>query len=172
LDNEIDELAGDGDSYMSRQGGDAEGDGIEGVATRSRPRRAAAVAAVAANRNRRWDEDIDFGDEGEEEEDDDDEEDDISREDVLMEDDMDDEDEEEADNQSPYRNRTAATNGASVPGSRPRGRPAGRGKVPLMSGSGGSHYRLNGVGAPFSNARTEQAIDPDGLAPAAEGTEE
>ncbi|CAG8662861.1 6588_t:CDS:2, partial [Acaulospora colombiana] len=166
LDNEIDELAGDGDSYMSRQAGDVEVDGFEGAAIRSRPRRAAAVAAVAANRNRRWDEDIDFGDDGEEEEDDEDDEDEVSREDVLMEEDIDDEDEEEADDQA-HRNRAGVANAGT---GRPRGRPAGRGKLPLMSMSG--DYRLKGVVAPFSNARTEQSTDPNGLAPAAEGTEE
>jgi hypothetical protein len=158
-------------------------DGIGG-ALLSRPRRAAAVAAVQANRSRRWDEDIDFGDDGEEEEDDDDEEDEVNPEaDVLMEDEDDDEDEADG---SGYR----ARNGQPSRGR--GGRPPGRGRVPVSS-SGGPSYGMNSAIAPFSNSRPsyghglhsgENLIDPDlhnrmeashaspRVAPAAEGNED
>ena len=186
LDNEIDELAGDGESYVTRGVADLETNNADGIggALLSRPRRAAAVAAVQANRSRRWDEDIDFGDDGEEEEDDDDEEDEVNPEaDVMMEDD--DDDEEEADG-SGYR----ARNGQPSRGR--GGRPSGRGRVPVSS-SGGPFYGMNGGIAPFSNSRPsyghglasgENLMDQDlqnrmegshaspRVAPAAEGNED
>lgn len=181
LDNEIDELAGDGESYVTRGVADLEianGAGIGG-ALLSRPRRAAAVAAVQANRSRRWDEDIDFGDDGEEEEEDDDEEDEVNPDaDVMMEDE--DDEDEDADG-SGYRARGGQS-------SRGRGgRPPGRGRVPVSS-SGGPSYGMSGAVAPFSHSRTiyghENLIDPElrhrmegnhaspRVAPAAEGNED
>lgn len=154
LDNEIDELAGDGESYVTRGVADLDvnidGEGIGG-ALLTRPRRAAAVAAVQANRSRRWDEDIDFGDDIEEEEDDDDEEDEVNPDaDVMMEEEDDDDDEVDAG----YQPRTG-------PSGRGRGRPPQRGRMrPIVSSSGGPPFDLNGVGTPFSNTRNSYGNHP------------
>ena len=180
LDNEIDELAGDGESYVTRGVADLdmnnEIDGIGG-ALLARPRRAAAVAAVQANRSRRWDEDIDFGDDIEEEDDDDDEEDEVNPDvDVMMDEDDDEEDEVDT---AGYRPRGQATRG--------RGRPPQRGRMnPIVASSGGPPYDLNGVGTPFSNARNSYGAHGTAMmdarmegnhasprvAPAAEGNED
>jgi len=187
LDYEIDELAGDGESYVTRGVADLDVnsnvDGIGG-ALLSRPRRAAAVAAVQANRSRRWDEDIDFGDEGEEEEEDDDEEDEVNPDAEVMMDD-DDDDEEEADGAA-YRARNGQANRGRG------GRPAGRGRAHISSSSGPSHV-MNGVTSALGTVRAPYGLsqhpnsnavdlDPRGrvegshasprVAPAAEGNEE
>lgn len=189
IENEIDELAGDAESYTARnlmEEESSQGTGI-GNALRVRPRRAAAVAAVEANRSKRWDEDIDFGDDHEDEEDEDDDEDEAAEDgDIMMEEEPDDEDDEVDES---YRGRLHGNAG------RGRGRPSARGRAPpIISSSGGPPY---GTSAPFSNTRTtyaqsngpngEHMIDPElrgpdgeedggtanaGVAPAAEGNED
>lgn len=140
LENEIDELAGDGDGPRIE---DSNG---SSVGTRERPKRAAAIAAVAATR-KRWDQDLDLGDEeGEEEDDDDEDEEDAAskmQEDDGDEDDEDDEEEEDNFNHKGKRGRRI--NGGSSSGN--------QGRPPIISSSGGPQYGTNGVSTPFSNTR-------------------
>lgn len=172
-------MAGDGDSYIAR--GALDGDGQDGEedggpsGIRSRPRRKAAVAAVAANRSKRWDEEIDFGDSdsaGEDEDDDGEEEND----DVVMEDEEDDFDEEEDD--GTYRGKGPAGRGRGRisggggpgrkgPGRPPKARPSVNGMIdPDSQAGGGGMIGEDPEGDPHSPSAS------GGVAPAAEGTEE
>ncbi|KAG8796914.1 hypothetical protein FRC17_007912 [Serendipita sp. 399] len=149
LDNEIDELAGDGDAYVSRL---AEGETEVSSGVRSRPKRAAAVAAVAANRSARWDEGLDLGEDVEDEDEDDEDEDDEAGPEVdgPMDDDYD-EEEEEMDKPMYGRGR-----GGGVVG----GAGAGRGRGRAIASSGGPMF---GTVAPFRNKQAPYAMGPPGM---------
>ncbi|KAG8841185.1 hypothetical protein FRC20_005162 [Serendipita sp. 405] len=166
LDNEIDELAGDGDTYVARL---AEGEGEGGSGVRSRPKRAAAVAAVAANRSARWDEGLDLGEDVEEDDEDDDEDEDDAGPDGdgVMDDDYDEEEEDMMDKPSYGRGRglPRGRGGAMVGGPG-----AGRGRA--IASSGGPMF---GAVAPFRSQQPSFGMVPEdyhGRAPEAEAMEE
>ncbi|CAG7853220.1 SubName: Full=Related to ZAP1-metalloregulatory protein involved in zinc-responsive transcriptional regulation {ECO:0000313/EMBL:CCA72908.1} [Serendipita indica DSM 11827] len=138
LDNEIDELAGDADAYMARLNAAGSANGDEEAGVRARPRRSAAVAAMQANRSKKY-QDVDFGDDGEEEEeeDDEDDEDEVGPDgDAGMdEDDEEDDEEEDADGYRGYAKRSGFTPGR-------KGAPAG----PTMGGVPAIAYPMPGYG--------------------------
>ncbi|KAG8823030.1 hypothetical protein FRC19_004765 [Serendipita sp. 401] len=166
LDNEIDELAGDGDTYVARL---AEGEGEGGSGVRSRPKRAAAVAAVAANRSARWDEGLDLGEDVEEDDEDDDEDEDDAGPDGdgVMDDDYDEEEEDMMD-KPPYGRGRGLPRGRG--GALVGGPGAGRGRA--IASSGGPVF---GAVAPFRSQQPPFGMVPEdyhGRAPEAEAMEE
>lgn len=165
LDVEIDELAGDGDGQFVRAPVEESGGGPSVAGgLRARPRRAAAVAAVAANRSKRWDEDIDLGDE-ENDDEDDDEDDEDEEEDAgahLQDEGGDDDDEEDEDDDDDFARSKKGQSG------RRRATLNGQGRPPIISSSGGPTYTPTDMAA-FSNARAayiqamhgNAAMDPE-----------